>query len=175
MENQANSKGIILNNGLYYGLVLVIASLVTYAIGLHLDPIGGYINFGILAIILIVFPLLGMSQYKKLNEGFMTWGQGVKIGIGIILIGTLISLIYQHIFTSFIEPNFYAQLEEITRKGLFDAGFTEGQIDSQIAMQSKFQGTLIGDAIGILFFAFVGFIFSAIIAAITKKTEEEAY
>lgn len=175
MENQANSKSIVLNNGLYYGVILIIASLVTYALGMHLEPTAGYINFAVIAFVLIAFPIIGMSQFKKANGGYMSWGQGVKIGMGIVLIGTLISIVYQYIFTSFIEPEFYTQLAEITRNGLVDAGLTEEQVDMQMEMQSKFQGTVIGYAIGVLFFAFLGFITSAIIAAVKKKSEEENY
>tara|TARA_B110001469_G_C9518464_1_gene258119 strand:- start:120 stop:647 length:528 start_codon:yes stop_codon:yes gene_type:complete len=175
MENQASSKGIILNNGLYYGIVLVLSSLTIFALGMHFDPKGGYINFAILALATILFPILGMSAFKKNNSGLMTWGQGVKIGIGIVLVGSLIGLVYQHLFTGFIEPEFYTQLEEITRTGLVDAGLTEEQIDSQIAMQAKFQGTVIGDAIGLLFMAFVGFVISAIAAAVKKHSEEDNY
>ena len=175
MENQASSKSIILNNGLYYGIVTILASLVIYALGMHLEPTGGYINFAVIAIALIAFPIMGMSTFKKNNGGFMTWGQGVKIGVGIVIIGSLIGVLYQHIFTGFIEPEFYAQVEEMTRQGLFDAGMTEEQINAQIEMQSKFQGTIIGDAIGLLFMAFVGFVVSAIVAAVKKQTEEETY
>ena len=175
MENQVSSKSIILNNGLYYGIVLILASLVVYALGMHLDPTGGYINFAIIAVSIIAFPIMGMSTFKKNNNGFMTWGQGVKIGVGIVIIGTLLTVLYQHIFTAFIEPEFYTQVEEVTRQGLFDAGFTQDQIDTQIEMQSKFQGTIIGDALGLLFMAFVGFVVSAIVAAVKKKTEEETY
>ena len=80
-----------------------------------------------------------------------------------------------NLFTTFLEPEFYAQVEEVTRKGLMDAGLTEDQIEAQVEMQSKFQGTIIGDAIGLLFMAFVGFVVSAIIAAVKKKSEEETY
>ena len=52
---------------------------------------------------------------------------------------------------------------------------TEDQVNAQIEMQSKFQGTIIGDAIGLLFMAFVGFVVSAIVAAVKKHTEEETY
>lgn len=175
MENQANSKGIILNNGFYFGLTLVIASLIVYALGMHLEPTGGYINFAIMAIAFIAFPIIGMSAFRKTNRGFMSWGQGVKIGVGIVVLGSIIATLYQLAFTTFIEPEFYAQVEEVTRKTLVDSGLTEEQIDMQLEMQGKFQGTAIGYGIGILFMAFVGFVISAIVAAIMKKSEEEAY
>ncbi|ARV14710.1 DUF4199 domain-containing protein [Polaribacter sp. SA4-12] len=175
MEDQASSKSIILNNGLYYGLILVLTSLITYALGMHLDPTAGYISLAILVVIVIAFPIIGISKFKKDNGGFMSWSQGVKIGIGIILIGTVISLIYQHIFTGFIEPDFYKQVEEVTRTGLVDSGLSEEQIDAQLEMQGKFQGTIIGDALGLLFMTFIGFVVSAIIAAVKKHSEEDAY
>ena len=175
MENQASSKGIILNNGLYFGIILVISSLIVYALGMHLEPTGGYINFAIMAIAFIAFPIIGMSAFKKSNEGFMSWGQGVKIGVGIIVIGSIIGTLYQVAFTTFIEPEFYAQVEEVTRKALLDAGSSEEQIEMQIEMQNKFQGTPVGYGIGILFMAFVGFVISAIVAAVKKQSEEETY
>ena len=79
MENQTSSKSIILNNGLYYGIVTILASLIVYALGMHLDPTGGYINFAVIAITLIAFPIIGMSTFKTNNGGFMTGGQGVKL------------------------------------------------------------------------------------------------
>ena len=175
MENQANSNGIILNNGLYFGLLMIVASLVPYALGMHLEPVSGYINFAVILIGIILFPILGMNKFKSLNGGFMSWGQGVKIGVGIVLIATILGTLYQVIFTSVIEPEFYAQVEEVSRQTLSDSGFTQEQIDAQIEMQSKFQGTPIGYAVGLLFMTFIGFVSSAIIAAVKKKSEEDTY
>ncbi|MDP5092614.1 MAG: DUF4199 domain-containing protein [Polaribacter sp.] len=175
MENQANSKNIILNNGLYFGVILILASLIPYGMGMHFEPTAGYFNFAAIVLVIILFPILGMNKFKNLNNGFMTWGQGVKIGLGIVLIGSVISIIYQYFFTTFIEPEFYNQLAEVTRNSLLDAGLTEDQIEMQMNMQSKFQGTPMGYAVGILFMAFIGFVSSAIIAAVKKKSEFETY
>ncbi|PQJ77706.1 DUF4199 domain-containing protein [Polaribacter porphyrae] len=175
MENQVNTKSIILNNGLYFGIVLILAGLIPYAMGMHFEPTAGYINFAAIALVIILFPILGMNKFKNLNNGFMSWGQGVKIGLGIVILGTVISVLYQYVFTTFIEPEFYTQLEEITRKALVDAGLTEEQIEGQLKMQAKFQGTAIGYAMGLLFMTFLGFVSSAIIAAVKKKSEEDSY
>ena len=175
MEDQASSKSIILNNGLYYGVTLILTSLIIYALGMHLDTTASFISLAILVIVLIPFQIIGISKFKKDNGGFISWGQGVKIGVGIVLIGTLISIIYNQIFSTFIEPDFYAQVEEVTRKGLLDAGRTDEQIDALIEKSSKFQGTLIVDALGLLGSAFLGFVLSAIIAAVKKHSEEDNY
>ena len=49
------------------------------------------------------------------------------------------------------------------------------QIDKQLEMQAKFQGTILADAIGILFFAFIGFVVSAIAGAVMKRDAEDGY
>lgn len=175
MENQASSKNIIVNNGLYFGILMILGSLIPYALGMHLEPISGYINFAIILIGIILFPILGMNSFKSSNGGFMSWGQGVKIGVGIVLVATILGTLYQVLFTSVIEPDFYSQVEEVSRLALIDAGLTEEQIERQLKMQGKFQGTPIGYGIGILFMTFIGFVSSAIIAAVKKKSEEDAY
>ena len=175
MENQADSKSIILNNGLYFGLLMIVASLIPYALGMHLEPISGYVNFAVILVGIILFPILGMNKFKSSGDGFMSWGQGVKIGVGIVIVGTLLGTLYQVLFTSVIEPEFYTQVEEVTRRALVDAGLTEEQIEMQIEMQGKFQGTPIGYGVGFLFMTFIGFVSSAIIAAVKKKSEEDTY
>ena len=66
-------------------------------------------------------------------------------------------------------------MTEIQRQGLIDAGLTQDQIEAQFKISSMFQGTILGDAVGLLFFAFVGFVISAIAGAIMKRTEEDQY
>jgi hypothetical protein len=173
MENQTSSKSIILNYGLYYGLLVIVANLIVYAMGMTFSTTGGIISILAIAIAIIGFPIMGISKFKKSTGGYLTWGQGLKVGVGIVTIGALISIIYSHIFTGFIEPEFYTQLEEFTRGQLMDAGLTSEQIEKQLETQSKFQGTITGDAIGLLFYIFIGFVVSAIVSAISKHSKED--
>ena len=84
MENQANSKSVILNYGLYLGLATVTISLVKYAMGaLYTQE---YYS-GILGLIfMIAFIVLGLKNYKAANGGLITFGQSVKVGIGVAMI-----------------------------------------------------------------------------------------
>ncbi|CAM1348264.1 DUF4199 domain-containing protein [Tenacibaculum crassostreae] len=175
MENQANSKNIILNYGLIYGGAVIFTNLIIYALGMTFDTVGGIINIAVLALCIILLPILAIKKFKGENNSFLTWGQALKIGIGIVALGTLISIIYSHVFAGVIEPDFYNQLNEFQTEKLIDAGMNDEQIEAQLAMQSKFQGTIIGDAIGLLFYVFLGFIVSAIAGAIMKRTEEDQY
>lgn len=173
MENQANSKSIIVNYGLYLGIAGVIVNLINYALGMHLDP-----HWSISVITIVIFIALivyGIKVYKAANGGFLSWGQGVKIGVGIALIAAIIGTIYNLIFMNFIEPDFMAQAVEVQNQKLLDQGLSEEEIEAANAMTQKFQTPALVAAFGIIGSLIGGFVVAAIASAIMKKTEEETY
>ncbi|ARV05213.1 DUF4199 domain-containing protein [Polaribacter sp. SA4-10] len=173
MENQANSKNLIINNGVILGVASVLLSLTLYAMGMHLDPHWSTsVISGALFIGLIVF---GIKKFKEVNGGFLSWGQGVKIGVGIAIVAALIGVIYNYVFMNFIEPEFMSQIMEVQNQKFLDQGMTEEQIENANEIGKKFQSPGIMAAMGIIGSAIGGFIVSAIAAAIMKKTEEENY
>ena len=173
MENQVSTKSIILNNGLYLGIISVISHLALYATGSLLEL--NWINSIVGAVAMIVLIVMGINAYKQNSNGFISWGQGVKIGMGITMISALITVVYILLFMNFIEPDFQQQALEFQRQAWVDAGLSEEQIDASMAMTEKFQTPAISSAIMLAASAFIGFIFSAIISAIMKKSEEETY
>lgn len=176
MESTASSKSTILNYGLIYGLILIIMSVTLYALNLHYEKVGGYIGLGVLVVTILLVPILGMAKFKRNNMNIMSWGQAVKIGMGIIVLGTLINIAYGFAFSEFIEPTYNETVLELQKNELIAAErFTPEQIDQQIEISSMFQGTLLGAGVGILFFAFVGFVISAIAGAVMKRSAEDGY
>lgn len=173
MENQTNSKSIILNNGLYLGLTGVIVGLILYAMGksLELQWVSSVVGF----IATIAFVVLGLKTFKKNNGGFMSWGQGLKIGMGIVMISAVITVIYTLLFTNVIEPDFQQQAMEFQQQKWLDAGMTQDQIEAFTESSEKFQSPAIVSAMILAISAFIGFVISAITAAIMKKSEEETY
>ncbi|MFQ3182669.1 MAG: MFS family permease [Polaribacter sp.] len=173
MENQASSKSLIINFGVYLGIATVLISLIAYALGMHLDPHWSVnVISGILFIGLIVF---GIKKYKEINNGFLSWGQGVKIGVGIAIVAALIGTIYNYLFMTFIEPDFMNQAMEVANQKLLDQGQTQEQIEAINKMSSAFQSPFLLAAMGIIAGAVGGFVVAAIAAAIMKKSEEETY
>ena len=173
MENQANSKNIILNYGLYLGLATVIISLVKYAMGsLYTQE---YYS-GILGLVLMIaFIVLGIKKYKADNGGFLSFGQGVKIGIGVAMISAIINIVYLLLLTNVLEPDFAVNTVEAQKIMLADSfGMTEGQIEEATKNSlDNFNLSLLG---GVLIMnLFIGGIISLIAAAIMKKSEEDTY
>ena len=173
MENKVNSKSFIVNNGVILGVASIVLSLVMYATGSHLDP--HWSNSIISAILFIGVIAYGTSKFKEANGGFMSWGQGVKVGVGIAVLAGLIVVIYNYIFMNFIEPDFMNQMMELQNQKLMDGGMTEEQIEAANEMGKSFQSPAIMAAMGIIGYAIGGFIVAAITSAIMKKSEEDNY
>ncbi|AUC14836.1 hypothetical protein BTO06_06630 [Tenacibaculum sp. SZ-18] len=175
MENQVNSKNIILNYGVIYGIIIVFVNLIIYASGMLFDTTAGFLSLVITALSLITIIVLGIKKFKSENQGFLSFGQAIKVGIGIAVLGTLIILVYQQIFNNLIEPEFTQQVLEKTEQALYDAGLSDEQVETQLAIQKKMSGPLISSAMGILFWTFIGFVISAIGGAIMQKREEDTF
>jgi hypothetical protein len=173
MENQVSSKNFMVNNGVILGVISVLVSLVLYATGNHLPP---HWSASVISLIFTVGCIvLATKQFKAANGGFLSWGQGVKIGVGVAIVGGLIIVVYQYLFANFIEPEYMAQMIEVQNQTYLDGGMTEEQIEAANAMTSSFSSPGIMAGIGIITSAIFGFIISAITAAIMKKSEEETY
>ena len=100
MENKISSKNTMLNYGLVLGLTSMFINLIAYAIGIHLDQDW---RVGALAFVaMIVIIVLGIKNFKAVNSNLITWGQSVKIGVGISIISALLGLTYNLIFINFI-------------------------------------------------------------------------
>jgi len=173
MENQANSKSIILNFGVYLGIIGVIVHLALWATGSIFEL--QWINTVVSFVAMTIFFVLGIKKYKETSGGFISWGQGVKIGMGIAMISALIAVVYTLLFINVIEPDFQQQAMDFQAKAWEDAGWSSDQIEASQEMGERFQSPAIVSAMILAFSAFIGFVFSAIIAAIMKKTEEENY
>ena len=173
MENQANIRSIILNYGLYLGLATVTISLVKYAMGALYtqEYYSGILNL----IFMIAFIVLGLKNYKAANGGFITFGQSVKVGIGVAMIASVISIVYILLLSNVLEPDFAINSIEAQKVMMADSfGMTEGQIEEATKNSlDNFFLSLIG---GVLIInLFIGGIISLIAGAIMKRTEEDQY
>ncbi|MFD0991758.1 DUF4199 domain-containing protein [Tenacibaculum geojense] len=173
MENQTNFKSIIINNGALLAGISIMLNLVMYAMGNHFEPHWsvGAISF----IAFIVLIVLAIKKFKQNNGGFLSFGEAVKIGVGIAIFSALLGAIYNFVFMNFIEPDFLAQVMELQEQKLLDQGMSEEQIEASMAMGQKFSSPLLMAAFGIIGSAIGGFIVSAIAGAVMKKSEEEQY
>jgi len=160
-DQQKPTNKIALNYGLYLGIASVLVSVIMYAIGKQheQDWKTGVLSF----LIMVTIIVLGIKKYKEFNGGFMTLGQALKTGIGIALIGGVISIAYTLIFITFIEPDALEQGMEIARQKMLDnPNLSEEQVDAQMEMAKKFSGPGMIAGFGLLWTIFLGFVISLI-------------
>jgi len=170
MENQpVPSKKIMLNYGLYLGIVSIIISVAVYALGMHYEQDWKNMVIGIIVMFVIIF--LGIKKYKEFNSGYLTIGQALKTGIGIALIGGIIGVIYSYIFMNFIEPDFMDKMMELQQQKMIEdyPQLSDEQIETQIELMNKFSTPLISSAFQIIGSLFFGFVISLIVGFIQKN------
>jgi hypothetical protein len=169
MDNEnAPIKKTALNSGLVIGGLLLIIVAGMYATGALIEGVQWpmYIYY-------LVYPLLigyTVHTYRKANGGFLTLGQALKVGVTAAVVGGIIYAVYNIIFVTFIEPDFIAQMMEVTRDKLFEnPNMTEEQADMTMGFVEKMSNPYLGGAFFIVLCAFFGFIYSLISGLIFKR------
>ena len=172
MENKASSKSTILNYGLYFGIITVLISVVKYAMDAQYTQEWYSGVAGIIAMIVLI--IMGLKSFRNSNIT-MTFGQGVKIGIGITFIGTLMIIAYYALFGFVIEPDFKMKSLEAQKTVLADVwGMTDAQIEE--ATKSSADYFYLSTFGGIFIFnLFLGGITSLIAGAVMKRAEVDTY
>jgi len=173
-DQQKPTTKIALNYGLILGFISILFHVALFAMGKHLEQNTAVmlISIAITALILV----LGIKKYKEANEGFLTLGQGLKTGIAIAMISSIIYIIYTLVFMNFIAPESMEQGLEIARQKLLEnPNMSEDQIEQALEMQKKFSGPAFLIPVMLIFSLFIGFVVSLIASLIMKKSEEDQY
>lgn len=168
-ENKPNTGKFALNYGVLLGGISVVFSLMLYSMDMHYQ--GGGMVIGVTVILSLAVVVLGMIQFKKANNGFMSFGQGLKIGVGISLVAGIIGILMNQIMQGVIDPEMMNKAMEFQKGTMMEAGMTSDQIDTQLKMGESFRTPLMQILFGLLFSIIFGFIYSLIPALILKKTE----
>ncbi|SET60059.1 DUF4199 domain-containing protein [Hymenobacter actinosclerus] len=173
MENTTTPAVTPSSVGIRYGLITgVIVTIISFLqLALISDPETPVRWLS--AVVMIVAIVMAHKQFKKLNNGFMSYGQGLGIGTILTVVAGVISSIFSYVYMTFIDPSYMGRVMDLTRAKMETQGLDEAQIDQAMAMTSKFSSGPLTIVFGILGAAIVGFIISLIVSAFTKNTRPE--
>lgn len=159
----------MLNYGIIQGLLMVVFAVILYALDMQFQA--GILSFVISLAISIAILVLAYKQFKSVNEGFMSLGEAIKIGMGIALIAALISVIYQFVYQQFIDPDYIERLIEYQQQQMVENNpeMTQEQVQMANDMTRKFSGVWTTSAIILIAGLFFGLIYSLIVGAVMKK------
>ncbi|MEG3659155.1 DUF4199 domain-containing protein [Arenibacter palladensis] len=169
-ENQPKTGKYALTYGLILGAISVAFLLMLYSLDMHYQ--GGPMVMGVSLLITIAVIAIGMMQFKKDNKGFMSFGEGLKIGVGIGLIAGIIGIIFNQILAGVIDPEMMNKAMEYQRGLLMETTkMTPEQIDAQMEGAKKFTTPSMQIVFGLVYSVVASLILSLIPALILKKKE----
>jgi hypothetical protein len=174
MENNTSPAKSGLQYACLFGIIMILQFVVGYVLKINPQTNKGYgitiniLNFFILP---ILFIYLACVNYKfKINNGFVTFGQCLKIGVSLCVIAALIASIFSSGFL-YIFPEYFEETMRITKSAMLQQNpdITSEQLEMGISFARKFSNPVIAIPSTVAIYAFIGLIYSLIIGAIVKK------
>jgi len=161
--------------GILFGVLMILEFVVGYT--MNIDPVstpayGTIINVLNYLVFPVLFIVMACNAYKKANNGFIRFGQCLKIGVLLCVLAGLIYAIFFSIFTM-IFPDFIPEMIEKVRSVTIQQkpDITEDQLEMSVSMMEKFMQPALMIPTTLAMFAFIGLIYSLIIGAIVKKDQ----
>ncbi len=174
MENQTPSiKTTIINYALILSAISIAFNLMLYFLDMHYQQSQ---MTGIVGIVIMIGVLIySFIDYKKLNEGYLSLSEALKIGLGISALAGLIGVVYTFVLTEFLDPNMMEKALDfqLEKMRIDNPEMTQDQLDGIRSIQEKFSGPLVRSAFQIIGSLFIGFIISLIGGLIVKKSRPE--
>jgi hypothetical protein len=174
MEQKISPSKSAILYGALFGVLMVLEFVIVYV--MDVDPITNP-STGIIINILnyLIFPVsiitIGCMNYKKnLNNGFVTFGECLKIGVTICLLAGLIYGVFSAVF-NMIFPEFVEDILRKTKQVMLqqNPNMTSDQVEIGISITKKFMNPAIVIPATVAMFSFMGLIFSLIIGAFVKN------
>ncbi len=170
-ENQPQTGKFALTYGLILGGIGVIFAFMLYTLDMHYQQ--NMAVLGVSVVLTLAGIIVGLIQFRKANGGVMSFGQGLKVGVGICLIAGIIGLLFNQLMMNVIDPDMMTKAVEYQKEQLLQSSkLTPDQIDAQIEAQQKFMTPSMQIVFGLLYVIISGFILSLIPALVLKKTEK---
>jgi hypothetical protein len=154
--------------GLSWGVFFLLKNL-----GQGLQEAAGYLSI----LLAMIFIFLGIRHFRdRVNGGYLSFGQGLKIGVLIVLIPTVAFGLFDILYTEVLNPtwkeDYYSKYIEDLRKSVaadkLDAAIKKAEKEKKMFSNPVFQFLLMGGTVFI-----IGFIV-AIISSLTLRRSKTA-
>jgi len=179
MEVKSTPSKSAIQYGFIFGIVMILQFVILYVI--DIDPITNptvgvivnVLNYLLLPVGLI---FIGCTNFKKnINDGFISFGQCLKIGVTICMVAGLLYALFSVVF-NLIFPEFMEEVLRKTQQVLLkqNPNMTTEQVEMAISMTKKFMQPVLSVPVTIAMFAFIGLIYSLLIGAFVKNDQPQS-
>ena len=169
LSERASIKSVSVKWGLISGAIGIVFYLILILGNLIMTPGLSYIGF----IPFVIVIVLAHKEYKNQGDAFMSYSEGLKIGLLISLIGGIILAIFSFIYGQFIDPELTGRMREYMIQEWENQGMSDEQIEQTLGFMKFMFNPYLGLVFVIIKNVFAGFILSLIISAITKNNNPE--
>jgi hypothetical protein len=165
--------------GVLFGVIMILEFVIMYIIGMRSlvgTSAGVIVNIANYLVLPLLFIYLGCINYKKnLNNGFISFGEALKVGVSIAFIAALIYGLFNIAF-NFIYPDFINEMISITQDDMIkqNPNITSKEMEMGIEMMKKFMNPLIVLPVTLAMYSFFGLIYSLIVGAIVKNENPQS-
>lgn len=157
---------IALKWGLIQGIISIVFTTILYNTDLWKNWMVSLLLSLVLTFIILYFAL---NEFKQLNAGFLTFGEGVSIGTLTMATGGFLSVIYDFSYKKYIDPNIINLTLENAREQYESMGFSEEQIEMSIEKAEQYMTSGVAFILAMVFIVLLGLLCSVIMSAILKK------
>lgn len=177
MNDQPSTARIALKWGVYMALAELLITSIRYALN-------QYVNFLfplLTLIILVTGTILAMRELRQFNGGWMTYGEGVGLGLLMFAIIGMMDTAYQQIYQTYVDPTYVERALNQTRDMMERFGATDSQLDqfdeqSENAKGGSGKGTaglaFIG---GVLYWILGGLVLSLLVSAFMRRVKTNPF
>ncbi|WP_109852338.1 DUF4199 domain-containing protein [Aquimarina sp. AU58] len=169
--NAISTKKYIIKYGVIFGILSIIHNVILYLTDNIIDTHWSFIIVSLTILFSVI--LYGIYAYKSANNSFLKLKEALKLGIGIILIGSMITYIWYFLLMNIIEPDMLNQLVEATREKMIrrDPDISPEEIHRNMKTSEKFSSSYMISAFGLISNLLFGFIPALIGGAIMHKKQ----
>jgi hypothetical protein len=179
MENSVSPAKSGTLYGVLFGVIMILEFVIMYLIGMRslVDTLfGTIVNIANYLVLPIVFIYIGCTNYKKnINNGFITFGECLKVGVSIAFVAAIIYALFSVLF-NFIFPEFIDEMISITKESMLKKNpeMTSEQLEMGLSMVKKFSNPLIVFPFTLAMYSFLGLIYSLLVGAIVKNEKPQS-
>jgi hypothetical protein len=169
MEEKLTIQKVGVRYAIYLTLVSIIYSVLLQILGLAANQKLGYIGI----IFLIIAFVLAHNEYKKSNE-YMSYGEGFKIALIMVLINSVVSALFTYVYVKFIDGSMMTTIRQQQEMAMEKRGMSEDQIQQAMSVAEKFSTPEMILIFGIFFGILFGIIVALLVTIFTRKSAPES-
>jgi len=166
MESTPSIWKTCLKYGLILGLVSIVFSVLIYMFDLTFAT---WTIIPSLLLSFVVLFLLQRSYRDTYNNGFITYGKSLGVGVVIFIYASVIIAIYTYLLYTVIDPGMIDKQMAMAADKMVAKGIPEASMDAALKMQEKMLKPWIISLMGIFTTIFYGFILSLISSIFVAK------